>query len=192
MIINSEISATLKAAGYIVFVYLPWSSGKISRGWLETRRQLLEFRANPRSPQRVFTSANSLLKETGAKAKLGVLIAGEPAQAQEAKFLNPDWLVFAPQDLPGPLEVVILLYPDPIGLHWERIEKVVFGMRAKHYFVLNGRDRLFELSPRTRRALAWRRWLSVMWPLELLLAPAVILLAASLAIFDALVGNGRN
>jgi hypothetical protein len=85
-------------------------------------------------------------------------------------------------------ERVVLLYPDAIGLGWERIERTVLAAKAAgtRIEVLNGRRRRFAFDARTRRALRVRRVLERTMLAELLVAPVIIGMAPLLWLADAL------
>jgi hypothetical protein len=56
---------------------------------------------------------------------------------------------------------IVLLYPDAIGLGYSKIEKLVFKKKRESASVnvLNGRRRLFALTPSMLWKLRWRRFL---------------------------------
>lgn len=74
----------------------------------------------------------------------------------------------------GAVKEVVLLWRDGNGLGWARLERLVMaaakpGTAVK---VLNGRRRLFALTPEVRRSYLWRR------AIEKSLLPDMALLAA--------------
>lgn len=76
-------------------------------------------------------------------------------------------------------DIVVLLYPDAIGLGFGTIERQVLRNRARNSRarVLNGRKRDFLLTPSVRRGLRWRRMLERTMAGELLFA--LVFLAAT-------------
>ena len=55
---------------------------------------------------------------------------------------------------------IILLYPDSIGLGWRKIENRLKA-QTQDLTVLNGRRRVFELTPSVHRQLLLRRFLEM-------------------------------
>lgn len=82
---------------------------------------------------------------------------------------------------------VVLLYPDAIGLGWERIERELGS--ATSIRVLNGRGREFSLDRRARRALKVRRLLERSFVVEAALLAAGIVATPFLVAADAVRGR---
>lgn len=78
---------------------------------------------------------------------------------------------------------IILLYPDSIGLGWGKIENSL-KIQTQDIAVLNGRKRVFELTPSTRKTLLFRRFLEMTFLPEILLTPFILLYGISIAIKD--------
>ncbi len=98
---------------------------------------------------------------------------------------NPEMVVLA-EGLPPLAEVdtVLLVYPDPLGLGFEALERRIIAAGVRHAAVANGRRRLFPLTEHSRRALRWRRFLAETRLVEMAAGIVVVPLAALLAIFD--------
>ena len=80
---------------------------------------------------------------------------------------------------------VILLYPDAIGLGWEKIERrLKIHNQNQKLMVLNGRRRVFEFTPSIRRTLLLRRFLEMTFLPEILLMPFVLFYGALVATKD--------
>ncbi len=87
--------------------------------------------------------------------------------------------------LPG---MVILLYPDSIGLGWKKIEKKLIH-QSQAMTVLNGRKRLFDLTSSIRRQLLWRRFLEKTFLPEIIFTPFVFIYGTVVALMDKYRGN---
>jgi hypothetical protein len=83
---------------------------------------------------------------------------------------------------------IILVYPDPLGLSWNKLEAAL-RKQGRNVFVLNGRRRFFALDAEARRALALRRFLAQTRIMELVAGVFVIPIAALLAVRDKLAGR---
>jgi hypothetical protein len=82
---------------------------------------------------------------------------------------------------------VVLLYPDAIGLGWDRTERELGS--ARNIRVLNGRGREFSLDRRTRRALKVRRLLERSFVVEAALLTVGALATPFLVAADAVRGR---
>jgi hypothetical protein len=99
----------------------------------------------------------------------------------EARFIDTDAEADWDRALDGAAQV-ILLYPDAIGISFNRVERIVRA-RANHAVlqVVNGRRRVFLLDDATARALRLRRFfegtmlLEAIMGLVLLVATPVLL-----------------
>ncbi|GAJ46482.1 hypothetical protein HE1_00817 [Holospora elegans E1] len=78
---------------------------------------------------------------------------------------------------------IILLYPDATGLGWSKIETRL-KTQTQDITVLNGRKRVFELTPSTRKTLLFRRFLEMTFLPEILLTPLILFYGISIAIKD--------
>lgn len=78
---------------------------------------------------------------------------------------------------------IILLHPDSIGLGWGKIENRL-KIHTQDITVLNGRKRVFKLTPSTRKKLLFRRFLEITFLPEILLTPFVIFYGAFVATKD--------
>jgi len=88
---------------------------------------------------------------------------------------------------PGSAELVVLLYPDAIGLGFGRLER---RLRAAPLRALTGRGRDYELTAGVRRRLLIRRALERTMLVELAIAPLVLIVAVVALVVD-LVGGRR-
>ncbi|MCH8112559.1 MAG: hypothetical protein IH905_11500 [Proteobacteria bacterium] len=88
-------------------------------------------------------------------------------------------------------DIVVLLYPDAIGLGFGAIERQVLRNRARNSRarVLNGRKRDFLLTPSVRRGLRWRRMLERTMAGELLFALVFIAATPLMLSFDLVRGR---
>lgn len=85
---------------------------------------------------------------------------------------------------PDCYDTIVLLYPDAIGLQYHALEQRLLTMKARQYLVLNGRRRIFVWDDASRRALAWRRFLTSWRVPERLLVAAGVMALACLAGWD--------
>lgn len=86
--------------------------------------------------------------------------------------------------------LVVLLYPDPIGLGFSPIERdLARAAPDARIAVLNGRRRQFEFDKSTRRALRFRRFLE--WTMLVECVSGVVLIIATpfLLLFDMVRGR---
>ena len=83
-------------------------------------------------------------------------------------------------------EVIVLLYPDAIGIGFYKIERQIFSIRSKGIAVwaLNGRRRYFPLTPSNRMRLLLRRVLEKSLLPELLIAIVFSLVTPFFLLFD--------
>ncbi len=100
-----------------------------------------------------------------------------PVEVKEADALAAD---------PDAAEMILVVYPDALGLGWSPLER---RLPADRTYILNGRRRIFALDKRTRRALRWRRLLACTRIPEIAAGLAIIPVAAGLAIWDSLRGR---
>ncbi len=190
--VNPQGVATRGGLGRVLLVWHPWQADRPSRGWLEKRRQLVEFRANPRPAKYMFAKAGNFLTQS-SPVSVDVFAYGPPLAAVPTELAKPVQVITEPENLkPNSYDTVILMYPDPLGLNWQKVEKTMLRLRASKYLVINGRGRIFVWDSPSRRSLAWRRWLSRAWLIEMLLAPIVWVLSFILALFDGVSDRNRE
>ncbi len=81
---------------------------------------------------------------------------------------------------------IVLLFPDAIGLHWEKLERTIKKQRASnaHVSCLNGRGRYFALTPRTHFSLRLRRLLERTLITEFLSSIAFVILTPVFLSYD--------
>jgi hypothetical protein len=149
--------------------YDPWAraaSRELPRP-LELYRRAVAYKANPRSREYMET----LFASTVAG---GRLVEAEP---------TPSSLADADR--------VVLLYPDAIGVGFGRLERRVLAQvpAGAKLWALNGRRRLFELTPKTRRRLALRRLLEVSMLPEAVVTVLFAAASVPLALIDLLRGR---
>jgi hypothetical protein len=173
--------------------------GKIANALslLDLRRFIAVYRdhyANPRDARYQLGLVRTLLAD--AKFESVELVVDAPlADRNEAVEWNE---VAGParierlsdgQALPfASYQTVILVYPDPLGLDWDRLERKALASGAR-VIVVNGRRRLFTLDRGVRRAVQWRRFLAKTRIVELAAAFLVAPVAAGLALQDSLRGR---
>jgi len=102
----------------------------------------------------------------------------------------PEAKLYDLDSLPSGVEHLILLYPDAIGLGWGATEKICVKKVAR-ISVLNGRKREFRLGYKSRLNLKIKRILEIIFIPEIMLAPVLLVLGASLAIKDKLLGYSK-
>lgn len=90
--------------------------------------------------------------------------------------------------IPQSTKNVILLYPDSIGLGYGALEKKILGT-FEVVTVLNGRKRLFLLTSGIRRMLFLKRFLELTFFPEIIFAPFLLVMGASLAVKDKLMAR---
>lgn len=81
---------------------------------------------------------------------------------------------------------IILLYPDSIGIGFEKIEKYLKGSKV---YVLNGRKRKFKLSKGMKIRMKLRRFLERTMFLEFIFIPIFIISTAIFLFMDLLRGR---
>lgn len=87
-------------------------------------------------------------------------------------------------------DLVVLLYPDSIGLGFTPIERdLARAVPDARIAVLNGRRRQFEFDKSTRRALRFRRFLEWTMLVECVSGVAVIIATPFLLLFDVVRGR---
>lgn len=87
---------------------------------------------------------------------------------------------------------IVLLYPDPLGLGFRKVEIELFGLKGQgaSLVVLNGRRRHFELDEATYRGLRLRRLVKMLMAGEVPLV-AIFLLATPFLLVIDLMGGKR-
>jgi hypothetical protein len=172
---------------HVLFILRAWQP-EDSGARLDSRRRLLEYRANPRSAEYMLECAREFMTRYAPGAAADVLVERNAAVPEKARA----WIRHvhtAPNEL-GQHDTIVFLFPDAIGLGWEAIERGMLSLRARQYFVVNGRRRVFVWNDASRRLLARRRFLyRVSSLLELLFAPIVLVAAVCFALADALTGD---
>lgn len=103
-----------------------------------------------------------------------------------AKF--PQAILVEEENLPDITENLILLYPDSIGIG-EGVREKKLLKKIKHINILNGRQRYFPLTKKTRSKLLFKRFLETTFIAELLIAPILVLISIAYAIKDKLTGR---
>jgi len=90
------------------------------------------------------------------------------------------------RDLAGGADILVLLYPDAIGLGFTQLEEDVWRLKPgwAEVRVLNGRHRDFLLNRTTLRALRARRWIERLMLMEFLMAAIFVCVTPLLLIVD--------
>jgi hypothetical protein len=83
-------------------------------------------------------------------------------------------------------DIIVLLYPDPIGYGFNRIEKQVLQLKDPKcaLWALNGRRRKILLNLRTRNALFFRRMIRKFMVVEVFLSALFVLVTPFLVVVD--------
>jgi hypothetical protein len=86
----------------------------------------------------------------------------------------------------GKFEQIVLLWPDGNGMGWFNIERQIFREKNANtaVFVLNGRNRLFELQMALWRRYRLRRFLEKSFLLEFGFLGVFLVTAPALALWD--------
>jgi hypothetical protein len=92
------------------------------------------------------------------------------------------------------VEQIILLWPDANGMGWFRLERHVFKKKKSNslVYVLNGRRRLFELTRRQWRTIAFKRFLEKSFLLEFGVLMLFMVTAPLLALWDSILRGVRR
>jgi hypothetical protein len=121
--------------------------------------------------------------------------AGYMRALQQERIPSADWVNTAAHsdwtDHIARADVVVLLYPDSIGLGFGPIERSVFAHKREWATVevLNGRRRQFRLNAATRLGLRLRRVLEWSMLLELLFVPVFVIVTPVLWAIDVVRGR---
>ena len=147
------------------------AAGRGNGGALQLFRKVVSYKANPRS-------------EEYMKA---LFFEKHPDGEFVDKGGGRDWL-----DAVAGADLVVLLYPDSIGLRFGGVEKSVFRKMKKgaSVFALNGRKREFALDAGTLGALRMRRFLERTMLFEALLSAAFLVATPALVVYD--LARGRR
>lgn len=146
------------------------ASKQRSRSLLGMYRRAVRYKANPRDEAYMKSLFHS--------------------QYSGAQFVNvqheASW-----RDLVRDADVLVLLYPDAIGLGFSRLEKDVRRLKLNwaEVRVLNGRRRNFLLNRATLRALHLRRWIERLMLGELLMTAVFVSLTPLLLVADLIKGR---
>ncbi len=188
-IISPHANVPLPPIERALFVLRPWLPTD-SDGITETRRRLLEYRANPRSVEYMLDRAEEFKTQYATNAITDVLVERDASVPEKHRTWIRQVQV-AGSRLSG-YDAVIFLYPDAIGLGWDATEQSLRQLNTRQYLVINGRRRIFVWDDASRRALAWRRLLYRVSFLELLFAPVMFIAASWFALSDALTRRAQR
>jgi hypothetical protein len=161
---------------------------------LKSRRQLLS--ANPRSVSYMLTLVHEFIKEHAPSASIDLLIYPE-FETEIPAFLKkwPQQILVGhiiadtqkSKNLLRTYDVIILLFPDAIGLGWGNIERRLLRLNNQTILVINGRRRVFILDRKMRGALILRRFLDVSCLVEIILCISIFPVATLTAGYDVLI-----
>lgn len=186
-IVSPHANTSLSPIERVLFVVHPWRTGE--GGWMASRRQLHEYRANPRSVEYMLDRATEFKAQSAPGAVADVLVEGETLMPEKHyAWIRQIQTVLV--DLSG-YDTVVLLYPDAIGLGWDTLERTVGDLHAQQCIVINGRRRIFIWDHASRRALAWRRLLYRFSFLEGLFAALLFVASVWFAVADLCAGRTR-
>lgn len=128
-------------------------------------------RANPRDPEYMTALAVEFRDRYAPQAQADLLIHNkwEARAADVGSSLGGSVIAISDGDrrsfdaaiVRGTYDATVLLYPDAVGLGWERIERRLVRAGVAPLMVLNGRRRAFVLDRPARRALIARRWIAL-------------------------------
>lgn len=158
----------------VALLHSPWPAGALARPPrnkpLDQYRYAVWYKANPRSSDYM----RALQLEHFPDAEL--------VDTSE----HPDWI-----NRLSRADLIVLLYPDSIGLRFGSVERAVLTHKSKCATVVavNGRRRTFRLNGATRLGLRLRRLLEWSMLPELLLLPVFIVVTPLLWAFDAARGR---
>lgn len=187
-IISPYANTTLSPIERVLFVVRQWRTGESGRR--ASGRQLLEYRANPRSLEYMLDRAAEFKAQFAPGAAADVLVTGEAVIPEKHRV----WIrqvQTAPVNFNG-YDTVVLLYPDAIGLGWGPVERSLRDLRARQYLIINGRRRIFVWDDASRCALAWRRLLYRVSFSEALFAALIFVAGAWFAAADLWTGRTQN
>jgi len=152
-----------------------------------------DFYANPRNAayQRRLAEAVAARCAPGSSIVVDARLAPEavPVTGVEAdRVSRRDLGAEKAADLPS-APVVVFVYPDPLGLSWQRLEAAI-SAQGRSMFIVNGRGRLFRLDRQAARALRLRRFMATTRIAELLAGLLLVPISGIFALRDRL--NGRT
>lgn len=160
---------------------------------LKSRKQFLS--ANPRSAMYMLTLAHNLIEDYAPSVSIDLLINPEFEKEIPAFIKNWPHKIWIGKTITDALQVeirnkrydvIILLYPDAIGLGWENIESQLSSqIKETKILVINGRRRIFIFDTDTRFALALRRFLDISCMVEIILFFGIMPVAVMTAVYDA-------
>lgn len=189
-----------------LLVYKDWGDpAGYNERWNDLRSYLVYFRANPRTLEYMAALAGELMGRYGQEAEVDMLSdIGLTVDAREQLPAISNLWQYPPQSpsswspelrkklMEGFYDTVIFMVPDAVGLRFKGVERAFEGSKYEHILVMNGRRRFFVLDGDSRRAMAMRRFMAYAWGFEMLLAPFILVVAAVLALFDALTGQSQQ
>jgi hypothetical protein len=158
----------------IALFHSPWPTAGLarpprSRPWAQYRYAVW-YKANPRGADYMRALQRELIPDA------------EWVDTRE----QPQWTSRLAQ-----VDMIVLLYPDAIGLGFGAVESAVFAHKLDWAAVevLNGRRRQFRLNDATRFGLRLRRLLEWSMLLELLFLPVFVVVTPLLWAIDAVRGR---
>lgn len=170
----------------MLFVARSWRPGDTG-GLTARRRRLLEYRANPRSLEYMLEQASRFKKEYAPEAKADLYVTEEISVPE--KHLSEFRQIHTHFPHGPDFDTIVLLFPDAVGLGWGGLERSLLSLAGRHYWVINGRRRVFRWDPKIRRILAGKRILYHLSFLEILLVFPVVILGAGYALKDRIIGK---
>lgn len=196
-ILAPHANTSLAPISKILFVLHPWTLKQRNDGSRGAIRDfILHFRANPRSASYMLELASEF-KNNHAEGAAAELLVDESLQAEitekQRAWFPHIFTSFTFDELSKKnYDTIVLLYPDPLGLGWEKVESALKKIKTAQIIVINGRRREFIWDQEARRRLAYRRYLAKAGWMEALLAPWLWITACLFYLSDLLGGKTRE
>lgn len=158
-------------------------------------------RSNPRDPEYMLNLLSSFLENHFTGVRMDILIGGDfpkPLGDHSLEMFECVWKVHDIQQYLKSSEVwmqleknhydsIFMLYTDPLGIGYGRIERKIGRFVSSLFLVLNGRGRLFYWDNHARANLNLRRWVEMSCLPEIFLSIFAILISIPLVLLDTLV-----
>jgi hypothetical protein len=200
-ILSPHPNAPIPKLENILLVMQEWPLSKESGlRWKDLRRFMIYYFANPRDVAYMLSLAKETLNRFWTHPKVDIILAPnifDQISSEEYTWINQIWAgeLINPSQWDNQLlsnlrnkkyDAVIFLFPDPLGMGWEQVERLFYRYSIQYYLAINGRRRFFFLDRASRNSIRLRKLVARNPWLDFFRAAATVVTAFVTGIFDLL------